>query len=486
MAIYRFRTIENLLGKHNELQNQEIYFASPEELNDPMEGYRDIFWKGDEIVWRNFIINYIKSANHAFSMATIMGDAQIIQENDLLVFCYMTNYKNNQFPYTQIQDKIFENSYINGLPKSLALRLAPIRRDELLQHLQIIHPFILNVISDVYHANRFIKKPLFNQDLSRFYKYLTSHSSMPDLVNKLEAERSKEINTERMFQLLALSGQQTNLIGRYNLSDKPYSENIVFLLSEFPEKYLSKCEKSIYPNWYSASFLADCTNSSIWGHYGDNHRGVCLKFKATEHDETPQINLYTEYGYNSSGPLRKMVPHKFKKVNYRGNHVEIDFFRSIARMNKTAINGYWYQNERGETSICGEHLNKNEEEWREKYWNNFFESLTVKLLEWGYEKEYRLIINGDLHNYEEKETRKLRYDFNELVGIIFGINTSIIDKIRIMKIIEDKCKKEKRHQFDFYQAYYSRETGKIESYKLNLLKFEQEAHKQAQNWSSFL
>ena len=50
MRVYRFRTMDNLLGEHQELKKQEIYFANPEQLNDPMEGLRDIFWRGDKIV----------------------------------------------------------------------------------------------------------------------------------------------------------------------------------------------------------------------------------------------------------------------------------------------------------------------------------------------------------------------------------------------------------------------------------------------------
>ena len=37
-----------MLRKFQELEKQTIYFASPEELNDPMEGLRDIVWDGDE------------------------------------------------------------------------------------------------------------------------------------------------------------------------------------------------------------------------------------------------------------------------------------------------------------------------------------------------------------------------------------------------------------------------------------------------------
>ena len=37
---YRFRSIDALLGRHAELEAQEIYFASPAQLNAPMEGFK--------------------------------------------------------------------------------------------------------------------------------------------------------------------------------------------------------------------------------------------------------------------------------------------------------------------------------------------------------------------------------------------------------------------------------------------------------------
>src|SRR5205814_6675950 len=45
--------------RSSDLQNQEIYFASALELNDPLEGYKDLFWKGDEIAWKNLLRHYL-------------------------------------------------------------------------------------------------------------------------------------------------------------------------------------------------------------------------------------------------------------------------------------------------------------------------------------------------------------------------------------------------------------------------------------------
>lgn len=46
--LYRFRPTKSLF-EFNELENQEIYFASPQQFNDPLEGFKDISPCADEI-----------------------------------------------------------------------------------------------------------------------------------------------------------------------------------------------------------------------------------------------------------------------------------------------------------------------------------------------------------------------------------------------------------------------------------------------------
>lgn len=86
------------------------------------------------------------------------------------------------------------------------------------------------------------------------------------------------------------------------------------------------------------------------------------------------------------------------------------------------------------------------------------------------ENEYRLIVTNMLDDFDTVKSRKLKYDFNSLEGIIFGIKTATEHKLKIMKIIDDKCAKYNRTDFNFYQAYYSKETGKIEYELLSLIK----------------
>lgn len=43
---YRIRNLNSLLGEYKELENQEIFFQTPEKLNDPMEGFMDYVLMG--------------------------------------------------------------------------------------------------------------------------------------------------------------------------------------------------------------------------------------------------------------------------------------------------------------------------------------------------------------------------------------------------------------------------------------------------------
>ena len=75
--LYRFRSIYAVIDR-SELSNQEIYFAPSEKLNDPMEGYKDVFWSGDLIVWRNLLRHYLLCLlRSAFAMGADLDGAQL-------------------------------------------------------------------------------------------------------------------------------------------------------------------------------------------------------------------------------------------------------------------------------------------------------------------------------------------------------------------------------------------------------------------------
>ena len=59
--IYRFRSVDALIGAHKELYRQTCYLARPDELNDVAEDTVNVVWQGDAIVWPNLINYYWRS-----------------------------------------------------------------------------------------------------------------------------------------------------------------------------------------------------------------------------------------------------------------------------------------------------------------------------------------------------------------------------------------------------------------------------------------
>jgi hypothetical protein len=70
---FRFRSTKYLLGdKYRELEKQETYFCPLDDLNDPTEGFKDLFWR-DEIVWRNLLKHYLLCLMKSFLIAMCSG-----------------------------------------------------------------------------------------------------------------------------------------------------------------------------------------------------------------------------------------------------------------------------------------------------------------------------------------------------------------------------------------------------------------------------
>ena len=59
--VYRFRSVDALIGSHKELYRQTIYLAKSDQLNDPAEDTVNVVWRGDEILWHNLIEFYWRS-----------------------------------------------------------------------------------------------------------------------------------------------------------------------------------------------------------------------------------------------------------------------------------------------------------------------------------------------------------------------------------------------------------------------------------------
>ena len=375
---YRIRTIDSLLDKYKELENQEVFFQSTDKLNDPMEGFMDFIFKGDEVVWKSLITHF--------------------------VFCF----QQVAFTYKVIEEKIQLNNKIIPIKQILDLSKKQ---------------FYFDLLGDS-NKNKFyqfIKKDsITREDLRAFLKEI-NYSFLQDFVF-LEKENFKNDNLK----------------------------NLQFILN-FYSHYLEDIEQFTYPRIYIASFLEEPSNSSVWGNYGQNHTGVCLIFETNDEMYIPFIKQGLE----------------LKKVYYHGDFEEINFFESLGKIPEPLVKNFYIDENKNKSRFYDTVLN-NQEEWRKSFWNRYETNKLVKTKDWEYEKEYRIVFNG-LTDYEiDEKDRKLKYDFSCLKGVIFGIKTPQNKKDEIIDIIKSKCHENNISDFEFYQAFYCKESKNIQHKKLDI------------------
>lgn len=473
--LYRFRPLHRLLDK-GELLNQEVFFASPDSLNDPMEGFRDIFWQGDEIVWTNLLRHYLLCLEWGYSLLSIGGEADPISWEHIptLNINDLAPTHQHQERIHKLVDAFFVNDSVRLVIQSLAARTRPIRREELAAYLWPIHGLALSVIQRNYREHGLGKQADPDAVVDSYLNGISDQVKlMLEHVARLENESS---DADRVAAVLFTVHRQMvdelKFIHRYNSAGDSIGANLTFILFDFPEKHITRLETLVYPDWYTACFMKECRDSSVWGNYGDNHTAACLIFNATDGSSSPSLKLERIAGFGSGGPIVHYVPHPFHEVVYENKHLPVDFFRSLGRLPIPILSRDWYTDRNGQQSNCAADIFDDEDAFRTRYWDTFYHGVTRKLEAWHYEQEYRLILVGMMLDFTDSASRVTRYDFKDLAGIIFGIKTPTEKKIEICRIIEGKCRAANRTDFKFYQAYYAQDKGYIDHREMKLLKFD--------------
>lgn len=478
---YRFRRVENLLGKYAELERQTIYFAAPNELNDPMEGFSDIYWSGDNIVWKNLFRNYVMCLEHVFGQLCIGGEEHyVISADNIHPYCNIDDYPTQLYrdKVDQILNDFFDENIISLVDK-ISKRNTPIKKDELYFYLQSIHIHAFETIRINFERSGLIPKTKMDiSNASANVKKIIDDGFF-EILGDLIKEHGEDA-VPAFCSAFRNVQDELSLIQTFNkgLSKK---KSLNFILNFFTEHYIKKLETLCYRDWYTACFMTECENSSIWGSYGDNHKGICLIFKPEIENENYTLSFRDIVGYSMhKGDPESTYHYGFKKhslheINYQADFISYNFFTNLGVMNGNTLRKMWFSDSEGNHSSCSKEMWDDIEKWREKYWENYLRRNTTKTIDWSYENEYRVILDSFFNDYSDKAKRTLTYDFNSLDGLIFGINTELEDKLKIMDIIKNKCKENGREKFNFYQAYYSSKDKCIKHNLLNLLKFDEKS-----------
>lgn len=465
-TFYRFRSIDALLDKYHELENQTIYFASPEELNDPMEGFRDIVWRGDSIVWTRLLKNYVDCLHGGYLLPRMRGGPKELDVNDLPILGRWNLIPEGQGLFDDFWHRFYDLPYIREIIEALSSSSRGIRYRELRYYLRLVQFIVLQEISKFYTARGVMPQsaPYQRKDALRNQASLRKILAT---INRLEHETEEECNaTLQKFEAMDDS-QRLYQQRQHNSTSKVSSEvlrkNNQLVIFDFPILYLKEFGRKLWPKWYTACFTQGYHNSSVWGNYADKHKGACLIFETVNIAEFNCLHLHpvTNEGVRT-------VP--FFKVNYAKRPDEIDAFRYIGNLASNELIKLWFTDEDGIISKCVDNFQSGTDkgDYQKKYRDSFYRDVITKTKDWKYEREWRLILDNLSAGFDVEKNRALKYDFNSLKGIIFGVNTSDKHKTEIIDIIERKCNKHKRTDFKYYQAYYSPETGDIRKYEIQL------------------
>ncbi|KTB77300.1 hypothetical protein AO070_17165 [Pseudomonas syringae pv. syringae PD2766] len=460
--LYRFRRADRLLGKDatesqaavpGELEKLEIYFAPPEQLNDPLEGYREIYWSGDRIAWINLFRHYLLVlAYRSWQIDDVQLGVNLPKE--LPTWLYPSKLEDICLAAFQEMDTLLrEDEVFQGYAIAFAKDENKHYKPQLLHYLIGLHSRFLSIVLTVNERHKMTSvrqsEPPFRHDLDAEYHLRPIG----------EIERYGGVGQKfDTYRQVALSVSAFD-IKTFNLMPKEIPLRELFEL--FAGQYLDGIEVLMHPRWYVACFMKECDNSAIWGSYGDNHKAICLKYRVSEQENDFSLEINRPVGTGSGGIEFGFQGMHFKEVFYNRDHSEIDFFRSLENVPNEALGGFWYNDGYDELSTTSEWFKTDSSERRDEHWKRFYFALTSKLPQWESEKEYRLVLNSCM-DISEKKYRALGYRFSSLEGIIFGIKTPLEHKLKAIRIIKAHCENEGRENFNFYQAYYNPETKSIQ------------------------
>ncbi|WP_325984741.1 DUF2971 domain-containing protein [Pseudomonas protegens] len=458
--LYRFRPAARLLGgkdaqgieQPGELENLEIYFAAPDQLNDPLEGYREVFWSGDSLLWKNLFKHYLLLLALK-SWEVMMLGAGEKYSNAVQVRARVTSLTPAYAPcFATMLETLFADSVIQSYIAALSKDKRRCYQPELIHHLVWLHPIFLAVVFQVNKDTWIGSLPYESsvegtEEKNARYSVELSRIAQPDTDEKRFGYYRETALDKTMLDIM---------MGNVKHSTKLDGEKAIglnSLIREFPHVFVKALDELMYPRWYVACFMEECRISSIWGTYGGNHKAICLKFKVDDHQAGHSLKLKVPKESLDDSLVYDFKNMHFQAVSYSREFSHVDFFRTMGNTSPEALLQDWHSDGELSFSSSCEWLFSEDKQATARHFEKFNATLTSKLSHWESEKEFRIVLRSNM-DLREGAKRKLRYKFKSLDGLIFGIATSIADKIRAIEVIKALCDKHKRKTFNFYQAYY--------------------------------
>lgn len=362
-AVFRYRSIKNLLGEYEELERQTIFFVPPERLNDPMEGFRQIYWRGDRITWRNLLRHYILCLHNRLVDVHLTDDPKHLVPGKITVFQSF-----DDFP-TPRAESLFEACIAavetGDLHAALLDLLADAERNvsftELRNLLGMVHIYWVEAVHMVFAERNLVPPaegrlldPTSTLNILRMFK-----ATIPQTQDRLSI-----IRMDVLHECQQHLSEQMSLLSAYQLTDvsDPKRDSLLF---EFTSEYLNSLLKLVYPPWYVACFSARHDNAAMWSYYAGDHSGCCLVFRKQQLDGRDKLRLNGPSGYGTRGTSRSNQDMPLDAVHYAKHEQEIEFFTNIGRLPLNQLLSNWFCDDDGGISPLSQHLKEERKEtWR--------------------------------------------------------------------------------------------------------------------------
>ena len=280
---------------------------------------------------------------------------------------------------------------------------------------------------------------LIDDDFDENFFDVAYEISFAELKSIDAAERKRRIDElENLNCDVMESGLLALKLSRRAVNDSTFQfkRNILWLRFIFPRTYRDRLKEIMYPNGYVVCFSNTPTNSAMWGNYADNHRGICFVYE-TENFDGREFMTFAAKSL------------EVKPVKYGTQIIERNFFDTLRHLKFLRAEDWL-------TGLDGAKSCKLEEFAADVYDDDYREKFYCKTDDWHHEHEYRIFLSDKFYHYNNRFARQFQYDAQTLKGIIFGIRTTLDDKLELIQKLV-RLRKSLR-DFEFFQAEYDDET----------------------------
>ncbi|WP_147441084.1 hypothetical protein [Halorubrum sp. Atlit-26R] len=456
-----------MVHEHSELENQELVLSSPRYFNDPLEGYQDVFWEGDEVLWENLLRHYLLNLHQAAIVCALSEDDEALEEYAIdpkLTRSDLSTDKLRQ-QFDSICQSFFEERGFEKIPSSLASLPKPLKRNNLQQILSTIHNSALESVLEKMRTTGMVSgwpEATTSGDLETVDDLLVALSGAMDNGNEELLEPAASLVGPLESHMYLEQMVQTEA-EQFELPHKKHH----LLYKSFPSRYIREITTSlIHTNWHTLCFAKECASPPMWATYADEHRGAALMFRADcQTDESwGEITVNGRTGWNGTEPIFGDITASLHCVDYESPPPEVNFFRFLSTIPLPKLESAWHSTPDGKTSEIIDEIIEDQDAWREDLWDHFHSMSTRKLGQWEHEQEVRMVL-PDLSGLEDSH-RKVTYDISQLEGVVFGLRTKLEDRFEVMRIISENNQGIDSSPVDFYQMIF--DGTEFKKVKLNI------------------